>query len=62
MTMALSLLPALGCVALMFGGGLLVRLVSRTPVARMPRLARRRSAPTGGPLPAARGSSDTLDR
>jgi hypothetical protein len=34
MTHILSLLPALGCLAMMLGGGTLLRLATRTPVAR----------------------------
>jgi hypothetical protein len=39
----ISILPALGCVAMMFGGGFAVRLIRRTPAARLPWLARRAS-------------------
>jgi hypothetical protein len=35
------MLPALACVALMFGGGLALRLATRTPLARVPWIARR---------------------
>jgi hypothetical protein len=38
-----SILPALGCVAMMLGGGFMLRLARRTPLARLPWLARRAS-------------------
>ena len=36
----LSILPALLCVGLMFGAGAALRLASRTPLARLPWIAR----------------------
>jgi hypothetical protein len=37
----ISILPALGCVAMMLGGGFAVRLLRRTPLARLPLIARK---------------------
>jgi hypothetical protein len=36
----ISILPALGCVAMMLGGGFALRLVRRTPLARVSWIAR----------------------
>jgi hypothetical protein len=41
MTHALRLLPALACVAMMFGAGAIAWLTTRTPLRRVPWLARR---------------------
>jgi hypothetical protein len=38
MTLMLSLLPVLGCLAMMFGVGTLLRRATRTPLARWRRL------------------------
>ena len=40
----LSLLPALACVTLMLGTGVALRLATRTPLARIPWIARRTHA------------------
>lgn len=39
----ISILPALGCVAMMLGGGFAVRFIRRIPRARLRWLARRAS-------------------
>jgi hypothetical protein len=41
MTHVLPLLPALACVAMMFGAGAIAWLTARTPLHRVPWLARR---------------------
>jgi hypothetical protein len=41
MTHVLPLLPALACVAMMFGAGAIAWLTTRTPLRRVPALARR---------------------
>jgi hypothetical protein len=41
MTHALPLLPALACVAMMFGAGVVAWLTTRTPLRRVPWFARR---------------------
>lgn len=41
MTHLMTLLPALGCVAMMFGAGAIMRFASRTPLVRLARFARR---------------------
>jgi hypothetical protein len=41
MTHVLPLLPALACVAMMFGAGAIAWLTRRTPLRRVPWLARR---------------------
>jgi hypothetical protein len=38
---AISILPALGCLLLMVGGGFVLRLARRVPLARMAWLGRR---------------------
>jgi hypothetical protein len=37
----LSVLPTLACIAVMFGAGTALRLATRTPLARVPWIARR---------------------
>ena len=58
MTHVLPLLPVLACVAMMFGAGVLAWLTTRTPLRRVPWLARRARdthPSTPDPTGAARG-------
>jgi hypothetical protein len=56
MTHVLPLLPVLACVVMMFGAGAIAWLTTRTPLRRVPLLARRgRHAANAEPDPAIRG-------